>query len=135
MKYYFLQQNEAEPQRVTEREEDEPWVAWEAVSECMRKILEEWLGEAGRDGWIPPTVFYARDHERCNWDKPGGADGIELPYELVLPATGLLPEQTIRIWEWPNPDDCPGHESLAAEHMGESVPCDGTCVKPGTPPA
>lgn len=24
-------------------------------------------------------------------------------------------------------DGCPGHESLAGEHMGEAVYCDGTC--------
>ena len=25
--------------------------------------------------------------------------------------------------------ECPGHESLAGEHMGESVYCDGSCAK------
>jgi len=27
----------------------------------------------------------------------------------------------------PNPLDCDGHESLAGEHMGETVYCDGSC--------
>jgi hypothetical protein len=34
---------------------------------------------------------------------------------------------TAELAEWDDDNDCEGHESLAGEHMGETVFCDGTC--------
>lgn len=50
-------------------------------------------------------------------------------FEIATP-DGVRVRLTVVELEDADDDDteCEGHESLAAEHMGESVYCDGTCL-------
>jgi len=97
-KYYVMQENGAEIARYTIHPEDESDGAWEAVCHRMAELLREWIDAASTDMWIGTSTFEKFDDIYGKWDLWDG-QGVELPYELVLPATGILPEQVVNIWE------------------------------------
>ena len=74
------------------------------------------------------TTYRPGDHLRTPVDIAAD-DAENLPYEC--PDCGDrhdgMTTGTERCPDCEDDDQCEGHESLAGEHMGESVYCDGSC--------
>ena len=117
-KYYMLQEDESEPRRWATNHEDEFDTAWVAVCTRMVELLGEWLDEADGEtmsagpigGALSIGKFNEMSAAYAKFDNDG--EGIALPYVLHLPAAGIVPAQTIKIWE---------EEEVLVQHKPDSM--------------
>lgn len=117
-----------------------------ATSEAERRRLYGMTMPASRGETVcQGHADWCAEHGHATWTVDGEVQGT-CPRcgELVGPAADVTAEQVTPCMElagaeensgWDDGDDgCEGHESLAGEHMGEAVYCDGSCRRPGRRP-
>lgn len=95
-----------------------------AATGMVRSLLEEALELAEAEGEVAPGT---------TWTSFARTGLLTNDEGLVLRlADGSEFQVTIVQSDWPleeedDEDECEGHESLAGQHMGETVYCDGSC--------
>lgn len=88
---------------------------YDALPDVLAEVLGRGIG-------VDPDVIVVVEAERAD---VGTGLGLAVQFRLHAHAVAIARQQAAEVAA--EQAECQGHESLAGEHMGEAVYCDGTC--------